>query len=201
MSNALAEALPRARALRRRAYAWRRALPASRQMALALGMAALTGACAQVRLPLPFTPVPLTGQTFAVLLAGVLLGGGYGAVSQVMYVALGVAGVPWFTGYGAGVGWLAGPTGGYLVGFVAAAALIGWVSDASPRWRRLLPQLGLMAAGSAVILLCGWVHLAFILGRGPRLALWQGVAPFLGGDALKALAAALAGCALLPKSD
>jgi biotin transport system substrate-specific component len=170
-------------------------------MALAFGMAALTGICAQVRVHLPFTDVPVTGQTFAVLLAGAVLGTGYGGLSQVLYVTLGAAGLPWFTYLSGGSGVLAGGTGGYLVGFILAAALVGRVCDRSVAARRFWPQLGVMGLASALILACGWVHLAFVLGRGPWLALLQGVAPFLPGDALKAVMAAGVSTALLPKAQ
>jgi len=194
-------ALPRLRELRATAYARRREAPALVKLMLAFGMAALTGVAAQVRVPLPFTPVPVTGQVFAVLLAGILLGRAYGGLSQVIYVALGAAGVPWGTGLSGGLAWLAGPTGGYLAGFVAAAALIGWVTDRSAAARRFGPQLALMACGVALIYLLGAGHLAVTMGLGWRRALMAGVLPFIGVDALKVVAAALAGTMLLPKQS
>src|SRR3972149_4985549 len=88
-------------------------------LSLSFAFAAFTGVCAQVRFYLPFTPVPVTGQVFAVLLCGVLLGPAFGAFSQLLYIALGVAGGPWF------VLGPVGPTGGYIVGFVLAPAIVG----------------------------------------------------------------------------
>ncbi|MFA4991708.1 MAG: biotin transporter BioY, partial [Candidatus Omnitrophota bacterium] len=85
---------------------------------LAFGMAGLTGILAQLRIMLPWTPVPITGQTLAVLLAGVLLGRSWGGISQVIYVVLGVAGIPWFNGFAGGYGVLLTPSGGYLLGFI-----------------------------------------------------------------------------------
>jgi biotin transport system substrate-specific component len=197
--SSIAQVWPVYRRWRRRAFVWRRDLPAARKLALAFGMAALTGLMAQVRVALPFTPVPLTGQTFAVLLAGVLLGGGYGALSQLLYVALGAAGVPWFTGFGAGFSWLQGATGGYLLGFAVAAGLVGFASYRFPAVRGFAPQLVLMLLASGVILACGALHLAFVIGFGPWQALLRGVAPFVVGDAAKSVAAACVGTALLPK--
>ena len=95
---------PRWRGVRSRAFEWRSELPVAARIGLAFCMAGVTGLSAQVRVPLPFTPVPFTGQVFAVLLAGVLLGRYYGALSQLAYVGLGVAGVPWGTAGGAGIG-------------------------------------------------------------------------------------------------
>ena len=198
MDNAKA-ALADYRALRCRAFCWREGQSAAVKALLAVGMAAFTGLMAQVRFPLPFTPVPVTGQVFAVLLAGVLLGRYYGGLSQVIYVALGVAGVPWFSGLARGTAVLLGPTGGYLVGFVLAAELIGAVSERNVAMRGLWPQLGLMLLGVAVIYACGLLHL-LALGTGIKWGFLMGVAPFLGVDAAKAVVAAHLSTALLPKA-
>ncbi len=187
------------RALRRRAFAGRCELSAAGKLTLALGMAALTGLAAQVRIPLPFTPVPVTGQVFAALLAGVLLGGGWGALSQGLYVAAGAAGLPWFAGLTGGWGVLCGVTGGYLFGMVLAAGLIGRVSDRRPAFRRLPAQLGLMMAGVAVIYLCGALQFAAVMRTGLRETLLLAVAPFVLIDLAKAVLAASISTALLPK--
>jgi len=167
---------------------------------MALAMAAVTGLMAQWRIMLPFSDVPLTGQTFAALMAGVALGGAFGSLSQVFYVALGAAGVPWFSGARAGLPVLLGPTAGYMVGFALTAGLIGWLSEHRPAMRRFVPQLLLMATGSALILVCGWVYLVLALGRAPMAAFLTGVVPFVIGDlGVKTFAAAGLGTALLPK--
>ena len=90
-------------------FSWRRGLGLAGNVMLSLCFAGLTGLAAQVRVPLPFTPVPITGQVFAVLLGGVFLGGGYGALSQILYLGMGAAGVPWLAGGGSGLP--LGPTG------------------------------------------------------------------------------------------
>ncbi len=189
-------ALPLYRYLRSRAYCRSRELSVPAKIAAAIGMAAVTGLLAMVRVPLPFTPVPVTGQTLAVLLAGVLLGGGCGGLSQVIYVALGTAGISWFT---LGSSGLLGPTAGYLVGFVLVAAALGYICDRFPHMRRFAPLVLLMLAASATILALGTVYLALYLGTGLGAAFLMGAAPFIAGDALKSLLAAGLAAALLPK--
>ena len=110
-------------------FHWRFEQSIPMKLLLALGMAAVTGLLAQVRVPLPWTPVPITGQTLAVLLAGVALGKWWGGASMFIYAGLGVAGVPWFQGWGGGLSHLAGPTGGYIVGFILAALFLGYFTD------------------------------------------------------------------------
>ncbi len=161
------------------------------------GFSLLTAAAAQVVIPLPFTPVPLTGQTFAVLLTGALLGPRLGALAMLAYLAEGAAGLPFFRGGAGGVGHLAGPTAGYLFAFPAAAYVTGHFAERG--WdRRYAPAAAAMALGSLVILAGGWAWLATALGGEQAFRL--GVAPFLPGDVIKiALAAAAlpAGWALL----
>lgn len=170
----------------------------TRSAALVVGFSLLTAAAAQVVVPLPFTPVPLTGQTFAVLLTGALLGPRLGALAMLAYLAEGAAGLPFFRAGSGGVAHLAGPTAGYLVAFPAAAYVTGLLAERG--WdRRFLPAAAAMALGSLVILAGGWAWLALMF-RGGADAFRLGVAPFLLGDVLKiALAAAVlpSGWALL----
>ena len=170
----------------------------TRSALLVLGFSLLTAAAAQVVVPLPFTPVPLTGQTFAVLLTGALLGPRLGALAMLAYLAEGAAGLPFFRGGAGGVGHLMGPTAGYLVAFPAAAYVTGALAERG--WdRRFLTAAAAMALGSLVILAGGWAWLALMF-KGGAEAFRLGVAPFLPGDVLKiALAAAAlpAGWALL----
>ncbi len=106
-------------------FRWRYELSIPKKLALALGMAALTGLVAQVRFPLPWSPVPITGQTFAVLLAGVLLGRWWGGASLAFYAGIGAVGLPWFAGWSGGFAAITGPSGGYIMGFVLAALFLG----------------------------------------------------------------------------
>jgi biotin transport system substrate-specific component len=166
--------------------------------ALVVAFSLVTALAAQVVIPLPFTPVPLTGQTFAVLLTGALLGSRLGALAMLAYLAEGAAGLPFFRAGAGGVGHLLGPTAGYLLAFPAAAYVAGLLAERG--WdRRFLTAAAAMALGSVVVLAGGWAWLAFALGSAAR-AFELGVAPFLVGDVVKiALAAALlpAGWALL----
>lgn len=156
--------------------------------ALALAGAVLVALFAQIRIPLPFTPVPITGQTFAVLLVGAALGGRRGAASLALYLLGGGIGLPVFAGGAAGLARLAGPTGGYLVGFLPAALLVGRLAERGLD-RRWLSALPLFLAGQAVIYAAGVAWLATFLGW--QEALMGGLWPFVALDLVKvALAAA-----------
>lgn len=157
-----------------------------RDVALVAGGAGFVGLSAQVAVPLPFTPVPLTLQTFAVLLAGAALGWQRAVPSMVLYLGVGAAGVPWFA---AGTSGTAAPSFGYIVGFVLAAAVVGRLAGSGAD-RTPLRTFALMALGSAVIYLVGVPWLAASLGVGPTEAVALGLTPFLVGDAIKALVAA-----------
>lgn len=166
--------------------------------ALVAAFSLFVALAAQVVIPLPWTPVPLTGQTFAVLLTGALLGPRLGALAMFVYLLEGAAGLPFFRGGAGGVTHFSGATAGYLLAFPAAAYVTGYLAERG--WdRRFLTAAAAMALGSLVILACGWAWLALMF-RTPAEAFWLGVAPFLPGDVLKiALAAAAlpAGWALL----
>lgn len=157
----------------------------TRDAALVIGGAGLVGAAAQVSLPVPGSPVPITGQTFAVLLAGAALGSRRGLASMLLYLAAGTLGVPWFAGGASG---FHTPTFGYLIGFVLAGALVGWLA-AHGGDRRVWRTAGTMAAGSAVVYLVGVPWLAAALGVDLARAVALGLTPYLLGDALKALLA------------
>jgi biotin transport system substrate-specific component len=184
------------------AFRWRYEASTAQKLGLALGMAAVTGLMAQVRVPLPFTPVPITLQVFAVLLSGVLLGARYGAVSQIMYLALGVFGVPWFQGWSGGLAYISqGVTVGYLVGFIGAALLIGGLTDRYVAMRGFRAQLVLMIAGVLIIDLAGTVYLASIMHKGLMTAFELGFLPFILIDMAKASAVAGISTALLPRIE
>lgn len=171
-------------------HASTRPLVRSRSLQIAMWVSAFTIATAlsaQVRIPLPFTPVPLTLQTFFVLLAGVVLGPGWGALSQGLYLAIGAAGLPVFQGGGAGLTCLSGITAGYLLSFPVAAYLAGMVIGSS--LKRLRVYSALLVSG-LFILAAGTAWLAFLRGT----SLWQeaqfGFWPFIAGDLIKTAAAA-----------
>ncbi len=156
-----------------------------------VGFAVLTGLAAQWRIPLGFTPVPITGQTLAVLLSGAVLGMSAGAMSQLTYLALGVVGFPFFAGGESGWEVLTGATAGYLVGFVLAAAAIGRMAEMKAD-RRIVTAIPSFILGSLIIYACGVVGLAVMANMSFEQAIRLGVVPFVIGDVLKAVTAGLA---------
>jgi biotin transport system substrate-specific component len=168
---------------------WPRANNLLRDVLLIVGGSLLVAALAQVRILLPFTPVPVTGQTLGVLLVGAALGSRRGASSMALYLVEGIVGLPVFTGGSSGLLHLAGPTGGYLVGFVAAAFVVGYLSERGLE-RNLRTSLLPFLAGEVVIFLFGVSWLALAIGL-PG-AILAGLLPFLPGEAVKVALAALA---------
>lgn len=165
---------------------------------LALAMAGATGLLAQIRVPLPFTPVSLTGQTYAVMLSGVMLGELWGGLSMLFYVLLGAAGIPWFNGATGGVSVLLGPTGGYLIGFILTALLIGKLSDSNSNLKKFFPMTSSMIfAGLALIFVPGLIQLGLwsAMANGQMLSIKEiltiGFFPFILGDIFKAIFAGL----------
>jgi len=188
-------------------FRWRYELSVPKKLALTIGMACLTGLLAQIRIPLPWSPVPVTGQTFAVLLAGILLGKWWGGISLAIYAGLGIAGVPWFAGWGGGLGYLAGPTGGYIIGFILAALFLGHFTDTYIRSRSFLSMLALMLfANFVLIYVPGLLQLGLWLksvGGGQvtfATLLKMGFIPFIPGDVTKAVTAAAIARGITPKS-
>ncbi|MEV6486256.1 biotin transporter BioY [Streptomyces sp. NPDC051576] len=158
-------------------------LPASRvrDIALVLGGAALTGLAAQLSVPVPGSPVPVTGQTFAALLVGTSLGAGRGFLSLALYALLGLAGVPWFAGGTSG----SGASFGYIVGMLLASAAVGALARRGAD--RSVPRMaGTMIVGEAIIYAIGVPYLALSLHLSTSAAIAAGLTPFLLGDALKA---------------
>jgi biotin transport system substrate-specific component len=151
--------------------------------------ALFVAALAQVKIPLPFTPVPLTGQTFGVLLVGATLGSKRGAASMLLYIALGALGLPFFAGGASGLAYLSGATLGYLVGFVLAAYVVGLLAERGLE-RSVRTSLIPFLIGTIIIYVCGVAWLSILLGSFSK-AVTAGVVPFLIGDAIKLIAAAL----------
>jgi biotin transport system substrate-specific component len=166
----------------------RRSAIIAREIALVTGFALLTAALAQVRIPLGFTPVPVTGQTLAVLLAGASLGAWRGASSQLLYWLLGMVGFPFYSNATSGWSVATGPTMGYLVGFIVAAAVVGRLAE-HHQDRKILTSIAAMTLGSVIIYAFGATWLAIDLGiplaTGETNAISLGVAPFLVGDVIK----------------
>ena len=157
-----------------------------RDLALVAGAAAMTGLAAQVAIPLPFTPVPISLQTFTVLLAGAALGPARAGTAMALYLVAGVAGVPWFSEQNSGFGF---PSFGYIIGFVVAAVLVGALARRGAD-RTVGRSAALMVAGNLVIYAIGVPYLAISIGVGFGEAVALGLLPFLVGDGLKILLAA-----------
>ena len=160
----------------------------ARDVALVLGAALLTAACAQISIPVPGSPVPVTGQTFAVMLTAAALGARRGAAGQALYVALGLA-LPFYSEGESGIDVVLGATGGYLLGFVLAGWVVGALAerraDRSPR-----TALPTFAVGHAIIFALGVPWLALAADLSILDALDAGLVPFIPGGILKALLAA-----------
>ena len=156
---------------------------------LVVGGSVLIALAAQMAIPLPFTPVPLTMQPLAVLLVGIALGASRGAAAATLYLLEGISGLPVFAQGHGGAVWLIGPTAGYLYSYPAAAWLAGWFSERG--WgSTVLRSVAGMLAALALIYAGGWAWLAALTS--PRAALVAGVQPFILADAIKiALGAAL----------
>ena len=160
---------------------------------LIVGFALLTAAAAQVSIPLPFTPVPITGQTFAVVLAGAAAGSWTGGASQLLYVFLGGIGLPFYADRASGWSVVSGATGGYLIGFIAAAWFVGFLAERRQD-RTVATAVPAFLAGTGIIYLFGVTWLAAELGISAVEAMELGLVPFVIGDLIKV---GLAG-ALLP---
>ncbi len=176
----------------------------ARDVALIVAGSLVVALFAQIKIPLGFTPVPITGQTFAVLLVGALLGGWRGGLALALYAIEG-AFLPFFAGGASGWFWLL-PSGGYIVGFIPAAALVGWLCQMG--WNRRPWVLAAMLAGNAVLYVPGLIQLNLFLPANAAETwgcadVWQcGLVPFVAGDLAKLVVASLAlpgGWALLDR--
>ncbi|UIX34595.1 biotin transporter BioY [Streptomyces sp. GQFP] len=158
-------------------------LPASRvrDAALVLGGAGLVGIAAQIAVPVPGSPVPVTGQTFAALLVGTALGAGRGLAALAFYALAGLAGVPWFAEGGSGTS----VSFGYILGMLLASAAVGALARRGAD--RSMPRMaGTMLLGEAIIYAIGVPYLALAADMSASAAIAAGLTPFLLGDALKA---------------
>ncbi|WP_458403452.1 biotin transporter BioY [Methanobrevibacter sp.] len=168
-------------------------------------MACFTGIMAQIIIPLPWTPVPITAQTFAVLCSGLFLGKKYGCLSQILYVVLGIAFIPWFGGMTGGLDVFLGATGGFLVGFIIASYFIGSITEKYAEARNFTKMaLVIGIANFALIYIPGLAGLAlWSSAQGVTLGivdlLMMGLVPFIMGDIVKILGAASVSKVFLPK--
>jgi biotin transport system substrate-specific component len=158
-----------------------------RQVGLVIGFSLLTALAAQIVIPIG--AIPITGQTFAVLLTGALLGSRLGALAMIAYLIEGASGLPFFSGGHFGLLHVMGPTGGYLIAFPAAAFITGTFAEHG--WdRRFLTAAAAMAIGSMLIMLSGWAWFSFVMRTSPLLTLFDTVIKFIPGDIIKITLAA-----------
>ncbi|MEO6989993.1 MAG: biotin transporter BioY [Candidatus Baltobacteraceae bacterium] len=164
-------------------------LPAwARTITLVLAGSALMALSAQVSIPLPFSPVPISGQTFGVVLVVALLGTRQATLAMIAYLIEGASGLPVFAEHAGGALWLLGPSAGYLWSFPLAAYVTGWLLDRGLS-RTFAGRLAAVATGTAAVFAFGWAWLAHVLAN-PATALALGVVPFVVGDVVKTLLAA-----------
>jgi biotin transport system substrate-specific component len=176
------------------------------KLLMSLMMACITGIMAQIIIPLPWTPVPITAQTFAVLCSGLFLGKKYGCLSQILYIVLGIAFVPWFGGMTGGLDIFLGSTCGFFIGFVIASYFIGFITEKyadARNFTKMAIVIGI--ANFALIYIPGLAGLALwsSLTQGITLGvvdlLMMGLVPFIAGDIVKILGAASVSKVFLPK--
>ncbi|UTB31540.1 MAG: biotin transporter BioY [Methanobacterium sp. ERen5] len=189
-------------------FKWRSETSNANKLVMAFFMACLTGLMAQIIIPLPWTPVPITAQTFAVLFAGIVLGRYWGGLSMLIYIAIGLIGVPWYGGMTGGVEILFGATGGFFVGFVLAALVVGYLSDRYVKVRNFMPMFTLLVfANFILIYVPGVIGLAVFMYivNGTVPGVWallaMGVLPFVIGDLVKIGGAAALAKAITPKDS
>lgn len=173
---------------------------------MSLLMACFTGIMAQIMIPLPWTPVPITAQTFAVLVAGLLLGKKYGLLSQILYILIGITFIPWFGEMSGGLDIVLGSTGGYFLGFLIASYFIGAITEkyaSSRKFTRVILVIGI--ANFALIYIPGLAGLAIwtYITQGTVLSIYNllimGFVPFIFGDIVKILGASTVSKICLPK--
>jgi len=185
-------------------YRWRTQSTFLAKLAMAGGIACLTGLLAQVKFYLPWTPVPIVASQLGVILAAVLLGKRWGGISMTLYALGALAGIPWLAGYKGGVAALAGPTGGYVLGFILAAFFMGNLFDEKVESRRALPLTGtILFAQLVLVYIPGLIHLALwqnMMGQPVTVnaLLWMGYVPFIAGDIVKSLVGAAIAKTIIP---
>lgn len=176
------------------------------KLAMVILMACFTGLTSQIIIPLPWTPVPITAQTFAVLISGLVLGKKLGPLSQIIYVIGGALGIAWYGGMTGGLNVLFGSTGGYFLGFIFASMFVGYISEKYSKSRKLKNMIPIMLIANFVciyipglIVLSIWYGMNF--GTFPSIfnLFMMGLIPFIIGDIVKTSGAALVSKIFLPK--
>ncbi len=187
-------------------FEWSHELNTVQKLVFSFLFAGFIGLLAQARFYLPFTPVPITGQTFGILLGAVLLGKTWGGISASMYVGAGAAGIPWFSGLTGGLGHLTGATGGYLLGFIVASFVVGYAVENYSLSRNFSGMLALLFfANFGIVYGTGLAHLyiwSSVLG-GSSIGFFElliiGAIPFIAGDLVKIIVSTSVANWLTPK--
>ncbi|MCI5867468.1 MAG: biotin transporter BioY [Methanosphaera sp.] len=188
-------------------YDWRNNASTATMVALSFVFACFTGIMAQVAITVPWSPVLITFQTFAALMAGTMLGKKYGVFSMLLYLVLGVAGVPWFTNMHGGIEGILTASGGYIFGFIFAAAFTGYVFDTYSSARKPMQTvLVMLIANWVFIYIPGLIGLYMFMSQKMAVVslgqlLLAGVVPFVFGDTLKVLLASGISTSILPKEE
>lgn len=189
-------------------YNWRSNASTTTMILLSFLVACFTGLMAQVTIAVPWSPVLITFQTFAVLTAGVLLGGKYGGFSMILYALLGILGMPWFTNMNHGLSFMFAASGGYIIGFIVAATFLGYVFDYYVNARKPMQSVIFMSIANFVcIYVPGIIGLYYAViaktGAAPGFPelLLMGVVPFIVGDLIKIALASGIAVSLLPKEE
>ncbi len=178
----------------------------STKVVLSFLMACFTGIMAQIIIPLPWTPVPITAQTFAVLTAGLFLGKKYGLLSQILYIILGIAFVPWFAGMKGGLDIVLGSDIGYFIGFLIASYFIGSITEKNRNIHKFKSMVLVMFVANfafiyipGLIGLAAWLYITQGVVIGIIQLIMMGLAPFIIGDILKIIGVASISKIFLPK--
>lgn len=178
----------------------------STKVLLSFLMACFTGIMAQIVIPLPWTPVPVTAQTFAVLSAGLVLGKKYGLLSQILYIVLGIAFVPWFGGMTGGLDVVLGSDVGYFIGFLIASYFIGLISEKNWNIRKFKSMVLVIGFANFVFIyipgligLAAWLYITQGVVVGIVPLIMMGLAPFIIGDIVKIIGVASISKVFLPK--
>ena len=151
--------------------------------------AAITSVLSQISIPLPFTPVPLNLATLSVILSGAILGKSGGAISQIVYTLLGTIGLPVFANLSAGIGIIIGPTGGYIIGYIIAAFIVGLILEKSNK--NIIIYIVSMSIGLTTCYILGTAWFMYITKSNLVASLTMCVIPFIPGDIIKVILASI----------
>ncbi|HOK79263.1 MAG TPA: biotin transporter BioY [bacterium] len=182
-------------------FDWIRSATIVEKVIMSLAFSFLTGVSAQIVIKLPFTPVPITGQVFMVLLTGVLLGKNWAVVSQSTYLIGGITKIPWFSGGTGGLTHIFLPSLGYIIGFIPASFFVGYITSTNTKSFKFTNLVLLMLCGISIIYIFGATWFSFVMRTDLKQTLLLSVIPFIPFDILKAYLVALLASAIISRSE